>query len=148
MTMIFVKFKTAVHATIMALVLAGAILPAVSTLAQEAAPFSLNLGIAGGGGAASMGATNNLLAPIAPRSETGTPQAARCLTNREIRRGIAANGYSRVEIKRDLAEGRVEVAGQNGNWLYSMRVDKCSGEVDRVERVRRVQGGGFGLQFN
>jgi hypothetical protein len=74
----------------------------------------------------------------------------RCLTNREVRRGIAAYGFSRVEIARELGRDRVEVRAVYGNWLYSMRVDKCSGEVSRVRPIRPAfgNGGGFGLHFN
>lgn len=74
----------------------------------------------------------------------------RCLTNREVRRGIAAYGFSRVEISRELSRQRVEVRAVYRNWLYSMRVDKCSGEVSRIRAIRPAfgNGGGFGLHFN
>lgn len=74
----------------------------------------------------------------------------RCLTNREVRRGIAAYGFSRVEISRELSRDRVEVRAVYRNWLYSMRVDKCTGEVTRIRPIRPAfgNGGGFGLQFN
>ncbi|UJW86033.1 hypothetical protein [Devosia sp. SL43] len=74
----------------------------------------------------------------------------RCLTNREVRRGIAAYGFTRVEISRELNRQRVEVRAVYRNWLYSMRVDKCSGEVSRIRAIRPAfgNGGGFGLHFN
>lgn len=74
----------------------------------------------------------------------------RCLTNREVRRGIAAYGFTRVEISRELSRDRVEVRAVYRNWLYSMRVDKCTGEVTRIRPIRPAfgNGGGFGLQFN
>ena len=73
----------------------------------------------------------------------------RCLTNREVRRGIAAYGFTRVEITREMSRDRVEVRAVYRNWLYSMRVDKCSGEVNRVRPIRPAFGnGGFGLHFN
>jgi hypothetical protein len=74
----------------------------------------------------------------------------RCLTNREVRRGIAAYGFTRVQISRELSRDRVEVRAVYRNWLYSMRVDKCSGEVSRIRAIRPAfgNGGGFGLHFN
>jgi hypothetical protein len=140
MTMMPAKFKTVIRAAIVALALGGSGVATIPAQAQQGPAFSFNLNIPGGQGAVTFGGGNGLGSQNGPRQ--------RCLTNREIRRGIEANGYERVEVRRELQRNRVEVDGQNGNWLYSMRVDKCSGEVDRLERIRRVQGGGFGLQFN
>ncbi|WIJ23541.1 hypothetical protein [Devosia sp. RR2S18] len=84
----------------------------------------------------------------------------RCLRDREVRRGIGDYGYRNVEIVGELRRDRVEVRAVKRNWLYSMRVDRCTGEVDRVERLRRMRGGyadshggldldgGFHLDFN
>ena len=141
MTMMPAKFKPIIRAALIALALGSSAIATIPTQAQQGPAFSFNLNIPGGRGDLTFGGGN------AFGNHSG-PGGYRCLTNREIRRGIEANGYERVEIKRELQSNRVEVAGQNGNWLYSMRVDKCSGEVDRLERIRRVQGGGFGLQFN
>lgn len=81
-----------------------------------------------------------------------------CLTNRDVRRGIADYGFSRVEVTRELRDERVDVRAVYGNWLYTMRVDKCTGEVTRVRQAQRVyddtynggfgNGGGFGFEFN
>ncbi|WP_299742859.1 hypothetical protein [Devosia sp.] len=138
--MMSAKFKTVIRAVIVALALGGSAVATIPAQAQQGPVFSFNLDIPGGRGAVTLGGGNGFGSQNAP--------SQRCLTNREIRRSIEANGYEQVEVTRELQRNRVEVAGQNGNWLYSMRVDKCSGEVDRLERIRRVQGGGFGLQFN
>ena len=124
MTMIQTQFKAA----LVALTLCVGAMAANPAQAQQRSPSDFSLDFRGG---------------AAERSLSG-----HCMSNSEVRRAIAANGYRGVEIRGDLPRDRVEVAGQNGNWLYSMRVDKCSGEVDRVQRIRRMQGGGFGLQFN
>ncbi|MDB5586925.1 MAG: hypothetical protein JWP26_1895 [Devosia sp.] len=142
MTMMPAKFKSVIRAAIVVLALGGSAIGTIPAQAQQGLAFSFNLNVPGGQRATTFGGGNG----FGPRRHDSIGQ--RCMTNREIRRGIEANGYERVEIRSDLSRDRVEVAGQNGNWLYSMRVDKCSGEVDRVQRIRRVQGGGFGLQFN
>lgn len=152
MTMPPSRFKTLARAAIVALALGSGMLAVIPAQAQQAPAFTFNLDVPGGQGTMSFGGGNAFggqdSAPM-PRHQTdGANSGTRCLTNREIRRGVEAYGYDRVEVSRDLEGDHVEVAGQYGNWLYSMRVDKCTGAVDRVERVRRLQGGGFGLQFS
>ena len=84
--------------------------------------------------------------------QSGQDFGWRCLSNREVRWGLTDYGFRRVEIVRNLRRERVAVEGQWGNWLYSMRVDKCTGEVDRVEAVRPVRRRGddfgFGMGFS
>lgn len=67
----------------------------------------------------------------------------RCLTNREVRQGIADYGYRQVEVTRELRRDRVEVQAVYGSWVYSMRVDKCTGYVDQAQRIGRANGGGW-----
>ncbi|MGV8856722.1 MAG: hypothetical protein ACOH2L_19060 [Devosia sp.] len=64
----------------------------------------------------------------------------RCLSDREVTRGISAYGYDRVEITRQRGD-RVELQAVRGSWAYTMRVDKCSGQVDRLQRSGRAYGG-------
>jgi len=72
-----------------------------------------------------------------------------CLNDRQIRRGIASYGFDNVRIRRDVGRDRVEVNGVYGRWLYSMRVNRCTGYVDRVQPIRPAfGGGGFGFQFD
>jgi hypothetical protein len=73
----------------------------------------------------------------------------RCLTDREVIRGIADHGFRRVSIERYLDRDRVEVFAEQRGWVYSMRVDKCTGEVARVERLNRIphSGGNSGTYF-
>jgi hypothetical protein len=150
MTMMPAKFKTAIRAAVIALALGGSALATLPAEAQQGPAFSFSLDLPGLQGGAIVGNDNGIGNRDAPR---GYPRyddrpRGRCLTSRDIRRGVEARGYDSVEVRRNLSRNRVEVVGRNGNWLYAMRVDKCSGEVDRLKRIRRVQGGGFGLQFN
>ena len=146
MTSIRTSFKSFTRAAVVAVALGASTLTAAPAFAQEA-PSGFSLQLPDGEGQSTQ------------RSQTfgqggwDDEYGFRCLTNREVRRGIAAYGFSRVEITREMRRDRVEVRAVYGNWLYSMRVDKCTGEVDRVQRIRRVHGGGFngggfGLQFN
>ena len=81
----------------------------------------------------------------------------RCLTNREVIRGVSAYGYRNAEIVRELRRDRVDVRAIKRGYVYEMRVDKCTGRVSTPERIGRVggwQGNGprngasFGFQFN
>ncbi len=56
----------------------------------------------------------------------------RCLTNRQIREELRDFGFRRIEIGRDLGRDRVEVFARYDGDEYSMRVNRCTGRVDRV----------------
>jgi hypothetical protein len=87
----------------------------------------------------------------------------RCLNDRQVIRALRDYGWRDIEITRQLRGDRVEA---NARWRgdrYSVRVDKCTGEVYDVRRQRGRGDGdnrpgrggddnrpgrpGFGLQF-
>lgn len=70
-----------------------------------------------------------------------------CYSDRQIIRGIRDEGYRDVEIVRELPRNRVGVIARDGRTWYSMRVNRCTGEVDRIERLRNYRPG-FRFQFN
>lgn len=74
-----------------------------------------------------------------------------CLTNRQVERGLRHYGYRDAHVVKNLNRSRVLVVAEKGRRDYSMKVNKCTGTVYDVERLRR--GGrnvrpGFGFQFN
>lgn len=74
----------------------------------------------------------------------GGGYGSRCLSNREVIRGIDGSGYDRVRINRELPRQRVDVTAERGNWVYALRVNKCTGETSQPERVRPIsRGNGF-----
>ena len=137
-------FKTIASVALVSAALAIVAFGVMPAQAQPAINFNVDAG--GGQGGLTFGFSSGGGDPVARGSEIHP--ATRCLTNREVRRGVESNGYDRVEITDELPGDRVAVRGVKGNWLSAMNVDKCTGAVDRMERVRRMQGGGFGLQFN
>lgn len=137
-------FKTVASVALVAIGLAIVAFGVMPAQAQPAINF--NLDIPGGQSGMALGISAGGTGPSIHESQDDA--GTRCLTNREVRRGVENNGYERVEITDELPRERVAVRAMQGNWLYAMDVDKCSGAVERVQRVRRVQGGGFGLQFN
>jgi hypothetical protein len=139
-----------------ALVLAAG-LGAVSmapAVAQDAPPSGFSLGIPENGAPLPFGSE-----PNTGRSEMSTEDSSRrggyydpgpddfdyCLNDRQILRGLRDYGFERVKIVRYLRGERVEATAYWGRSQYSMRIDRCTGVVDRVRLLRRS---GFGLQFN
>jgi hypothetical protein len=138
MATIFTNFKHMGHAAVLAVALGTACLSAAPVQAQEpSVNFQIELG---NGGPSDQGRRG------APRRD----DFRACLSDRQVRRGLSDYGFRNVELRRDIGRDRVEARGDYRRWTYSMRVDRCTGRVDRVERLRPSlrSGGGFGLQFN
>ena len=70
-----------------------------------------------------------------------------CYSDREIIRGIRNEGYRDVQIVRELPRNRLGIIARDGRTWYSMRVNQCTGEVDRIERLRRYRPG-VQFEFN
>ena len=157
MTPFRTPFKTVARAAVVALALGASTLSAAPALAQDA-PSGFSLQLPSGEGQSTQRSQtfgNGAQGDFNNNGgwNNGNGYGFRCLTNREVRQGIAGYGFNRVEITREIGRDRVEVRAVYRNWLYSMRVDKCTGEVNRVRAIRRVFGGdfnngGFGLHFN
>lgn len=59
-----------------------------------------------------------------------------CLTDRQIRRGLRSYGFSDIEFIGNLSRNRVRVeATYEDDWVYSMRIHRCTGVVDRIKRL-------------
>jgi hypothetical protein len=71
------------------------------------------------------------------------------MSNAQVIRGVRNKGYRDVQIVRE--ENRNDrvyvVARKNGDW-YSMRVDRCTGKVDRIREIERNRNGSFNLRFS
>ncbi|HWA17992.1 MAG TPA: hypothetical protein VG757_03270 [Devosia sp.] len=70
-----------------------------------------------------------------------------CLTNRQIERGLDNRGFDRVRIVKS-GERKVIAVGKWGSRWYEMRVDRCTGKVDRVKRVNQRPNGSFSITLN
>ncbi len=79
----------------------------------------------------------------------GPRRGYRCLdlSDRQIERGMAREGYREVEVVEDLPRNRAGVIARDGRVWYSMRVDRCTGEADRIQRLRNYRSG-MRFQFN
>lgn len=61
-----------------------------------------------------------------------------CLTDKQIRRGLKAYGFFEVEITDRLSKDRVRVEAGYDDWYYSMRINRCTGVVDRIKKLYPV----------
>ncbi|MEO6012395.1 MAG: hypothetical protein ABIQ30_02270 [Devosia sp.] len=134
------SLKTSLRAGIVALAIGGTALvgavPAQAAPVQPTFGFSLNFGGNGpsGGGI---------------RLKFGDQDYYdSCRTNSQIRSALRNKGYRDVQIvKEDNRNDKVWAVGRkNGNW-YQLRVDRCSGKVDRVREIERRNNGNFTLNF-
>lgn len=136
MTSLLTSFKTTGRAALVALTLGATALTATPPVQAQSGPsFSFRLELDGG----------------SFRFGIDDHERRRfCLTDRQIRRGLRAHGFTQVRFVAELGRNRVEVRARFGRWVYRMRVNRCTGRVDRVQRIRRINrgGGGFGLHFD
>lgn len=61
-----------------------------------------------------------------------------CLTDKQIRKGLKAYGFFDVQIVNHLSKNRVRVEAGYDDWYYSMRINRCSGMVDRIKKLYPV----------
>lgn len=61
-----------------------------------------------------------------------------CLTDKQIRRGLSNYGFFDVEVVDHLSKNRVRVEAGYDDWVYSMRINRCSGVVDRIKKLYPV----------
>lgn len=131
-------------AGLVAIALAGT---AVAALPARAAPlpfsFSLNLGGPG-----------YPIYPVQPGIvlHFGSPDYFNyCLTNRQIRNLLSDNGWDHVKIVReDNNYNRVWAIAQSeddGDW-YQMRVNRCTGKVDKVHPIDYNGDGNFSFSLS
>jgi hypothetical protein len=109
------------RAAVLAIALAGVALSAMP--AQAAGPnlnFKFNLG-----------------AQVAPElnAQELTLNPNFCLTNKQIRNGLMNAGFEDVEFVQELKKKRVRVAGLWDDWYYSLRINRCTHEVDNVKKL-------------
>lgn len=72
-----------------------------------------------------------------------------CRTNSQIVRSLRNKGYRDVQIVREQNRNDKVwvVARKSGDW-WQLRVDRCTGKVDRIREIERNRGGSFNLRFS
>ena len=136
MTPILSRVLKSGRAAIIAVTLGAAAFTAMPVQAQSGNPsFNFQFGIQGGGDGFSY------------RFDNGRRFQRDCLTNNEIRRGLRRMGWDDIRFV-DRRGVRVKVVADWGRRTYAMTINRCTGRVSDVERLRRPYGPGFRFQFN
>ena len=131
MTSLINTFKSSGRALVLAAALGGAsiaMLPAPA-MAQSSPSFNFQLGIGNDGSGFSFGIDSN--------RRSHSDRLRRCMSDRQVERGLRHYGFRDVEVLRNLRGSRVEVYGEYRRSGYIMKVNKCTGEVYDIERLRR-----------
>lgn len=132
-------FKKTSRAALVALTLGAATVTAMPAQAQSSPSFNFELGIGNGDRGMSFGFGNN---------NGHRWKRDRCMTNRQVERGLEHRGFDDARVVRNLGKNRVQVIADWGRRTYAMKVDKCSGRVYDVERLRHRRGTpGFNFEF-
>ena len=64
-----------------------------------------------------------------------------CLTNKQIRKGLKKADFDDIDFVKELKKHRVRVEAlyEGDGWVYSMRIDRCSGEVDQIKPLYEAE---------
>jgi hypothetical protein len=136
MTPILQKMMKSGRAAMVALTLGATAFTAMPAMAQSGNPsFNFEFGIQGGGDNFSYGL------------ERGKKFQRECLSTSEIRRALQRRGWDDVRFV-DRRGIRVKVVAEWGRWTYAMDINRCTGRVSNIERLRRPYFPGFHFQFN
>lgn len=63
------------------------------------------------------------------------PERAMCLTDYQIRKSIAAEGYSNIYLNVPNNK-RIQVRATKGDWVYLLRFNYCTDRIESRERLR------------
>lgn len=158
MTLSLSTLKTSGRAALVALAMGAVSMTAMPVQAASEPSFNFQLGIGDNGKVLGFELNNK-------KSKKWKP-IKRCLTNNQVENALEWYGFDDADVVRKLSSSRVLVIAEWNDRYYSMTVNKCTGEVYNVKRLRRgydfwdgprksgPQGGfglekdGFSFQFN
>ena len=129
MTLTLSTLKKSGRAAVVALAMGAVSMTAMPVQAASEPSFNFQLGIGNDGGV--MGFELN------KKSKKGYYPIKRCLTDRQVERGLEYYGFDDADVVRKLSTSRVLVVAEWNNRFYSLTVNKCTGEVYNVKRLRK-----------
>jgi len=149
MTPILTSVLKSGRAALVALTLGGAALTAMPVQVAQAQDFSFRLGIGTGGDVLSFGSSRM----------RGFHPIRICLSDRQVVRGLRHFGLRNIDIVDHITRNRVLVQATYHGRLYQLKVNKCTGEVYDIRRIKKHKsyddsgfydddyGTGFGFRF-
>lgn len=134
--------KTGGRAAIVIATLGAAGLFAAAPAQAAPPPFSFQFGIGNGFGFGGPG--NGIVLQFGDDNYFDY-----CLTNSQVRSQLRQYGYSNVKIVKEYnSSNKVIAIGYDDGAWYQMRVDRCTGKVDRIREIEQSNNGNFTLQLN
>jgi hypothetical protein len=118
------------RAALVALALGAASVTAMPVQAAEPS-FNFQLGIGNDGGVMGFEFGNKSY------KNKGHFPIKQCLTDRQVERGLERYGFDDADVVRKLSKSRVLVIAEWNHRFYSLTVNKCTGEVSNVKRLRK-----------
>lgn len=120
-----IKLNSMLKRGLAALAVAGAFGLATAAPAQANPTFNFSFSVGTQGG------NNGGFSP-AP------VQTYNCMTNARIRSGLRNMGYYNIQYVGESFYGYPEFQAVNNGWIYTMQVDRCSGNVYNLHQVQPV----------
>lgn len=72
-----------------------------------------------------------------------------CLTNSQIRAQLRHYGFTNVKIVKEYnSTNKVIAIGYDDGTWYQMRVDRCTGKVDRIREIHQTNNGNFSITLS
>lgn len=127
MTTILSTLKNTGRAAVLAIVLAGTALAAMPAEAKPLGQFKLELQAT-----PPKGGTE-----LQMKKFGGDEDFFWCLTNKQIRKALKKYGFVEIDFVQELKKHRVRVEALylGDDWYYSMRIDRCTGHVDKIKKL-------------
>jgi hypothetical protein len=126
------------RAAIIALALGASTITAFPAPVAAAAPrFGIEFGISGGGSDFSF-----------QFGRSGKKERRQCLDRWEVREGLRDAGFYEINFVDQTRRRFVVIARWDGDGRrYKMKINRCTGEVYDIERVRRRRDGSFEIEL-
>jgi hypothetical protein len=124
-------FKISARAAVVALALGATAFTAMPAQAAPSSSFTLQLGNGGQFGNGVQFGNGNI------QLQFGNDFINYCLTNSQIKAELHDHGFRKVQIVKKLSARKVVAVGRYYGTWYEMRIDRCTGKVDKVKKLKK-----------
>lgn len=142
MTLSLSTLKKSGRAALVALAMGAVSMTAMPVQAAEP-NFNFQLGIGNNGGVFGFELNNKNKKKYFP--------IKKCLTNSQVENALEWYGFDDADVVKKLSKSKVLVIAEWNNKYYSMTVNKCTGEVYNVKKLKKgfdfYDGDGPGVGF-
>ena len=129
MTLSLSTLKNSGRAALVALAMGAVGLTAMPVQAASEPSFNFQLGIGNNGGVFGFELNNKNKKKYFP--------IKKCLTNNQVENALEWYGFDSADVVKKLSSSKVLVIAEWHNRYYSMTVNKCTGEVYNVKKLKK-----------